>query len=246
MCSSDLSSSPWGIITGIRPVKLAGELIRKLGSETQARAELLDCCMVNEEKADLAIDIYRYQQRISGKPPEKSAGIYIGIPFCPTRCLYCSFVSNQKGKEEIDKYLRALYKEIDYVSRGMKEQELYAETIYIGGGTPTILDNEQLETFLCTVNEKLRNEKTLEITLEAGRPDTITKSKLEVIHDADVRRISINPQTMNDQTLKIIGREHTAMQIREAFKIARDAGIKEINADIIAGLPSIIDRKSVV
>lgn len=231
------SSPPWGIITGIRPVKLAGELIRKLGSETQARAELLDCCMVNEKKADLAIDIYRYQQRISGKPPEKSAGIYIGIPFCPTRCLYCSFVSNQKGKEEIDKYLRALYKEIDYVSRGMKEQELYAETIYIGGGTPTILDNEQLETFLCTVNEKLRNEKTLEITLEAGRPDTITKSKLEVIHDADVRRISINPQTMNDQTLKIIGREHTAMQIREAFKIARDAGIKEINADIIAGLP---------
>ena len=102
------SSPPWGIITGIRPVKLAGELIRKLGSETQARAELLDCCMVNEEKADLAIDIYRYQQRISGKPPEKSAGIYIGIPFCPTRCLYCSFVSNQKGKEEIDKYLRAL------------------------------------------------------------------------------------------------------------------------------------------
>lgn len=229
---------PWGIITGIRPVKLAGETVRACGGDRgKAEKILLDDYLVSEDRVEKALRIYEYQQRTAGKPAEGSAGVYIGIPFCPTRCLYCSFTSNQKDMSEIDRYLECLYKEIRWVSGKMAETGIWAESIYIGGGTPTTLDDQRLGKLLDLVNETLRCGETREVTLEAGRADTITEEKLSIAKDAGVDRISVNPQTMKASTLELIGRETTVSQIKEAFDIAAALGIVTVNADLIAGLP---------
>ncbi|MBE6030366.1 MAG: coproporphyrinogen dehydrogenase HemZ [Clostridiales bacterium] len=226
----------WGILTGVRPVKLAGELIRKLGSNEAAKEKLTGYYLLSEEKADLIIDIYNYQQEILSKPPKDGIGMYIGIPFCPTRCLYCAFASNKAVPAEIERYLVALHKEIDAVSAMMNEKGIYPESIYIGGGTPTTLNAEQLDGLMKHVNEAFDVSKIREFTVEAGRPDTIDKDKLEVIRNNGGDRISINPQTMKNETLEIIGRSHKSEDIIKSFEEAHEVGIPCINADLIAGL----------
>ncbi len=227
----------WGIMTGVRPVKLTGEIFDREGSEENVRNSIHNYYYVNDEKTNLLIDTYNYQQEILGKAHENSVGVYIGIPFCPTRCLYCSFTSNQKGPEEIEKYLECLLKEIEYSGKAMKDSGYWTESIYIGGGTPTTLNAEQLDILISAVKEHFDLSKCIEFTVEAGRPDTITAEKLQVIKNHGINRISINPQTMKDETLKIIGRDHTVDDIRKGFEIANTIGGFEINADLIAGLP---------
>ena len=231
----------WGIITGIRPVKLFGEIVSAYNGDSDpvkyAEDKFRDYYCVSEEKTKLTSEMYSYQMDVFGEAEENSIGLYVGIPFCPTRCLYCSFTSNQVKDSEIDRYLEALHREIDFVSEKMKENNIYAESIYVGGGTPTTLNAEQLKELLEHMNKAFRTEKLREFTVEAGRPDTITLDKLQVIRDADVERISINPQTMNDKTLKLIGRNHLSADIRNGFALAKEAGIEEVNADLIVGLP---------
>ena len=230
----------WGSITGIRPVKLFCETVAANGGENAiCDTEKLfeDYYCVSEEKTKLTSSIYRYQMEAFGEADEKSVGLYIGIPFCPTRCLYCSFTSNQTNEDEIKLYMEALHKEIDYVSRKMKEKGLYAESIYIGGGTPTTLDHVMLGELLEHVNCCFKTDKLREFTVEAGRPDTITEEKLIAIKNAGVERISINPQTMHDKTLKLIGRAHNVDEVRKGFELAHKVGIENINTDLIVGLP---------
>lgn len=227
----------WGILTGVRPVKLTGEIFDRLGSEYAVRSELSETYLLSDEKTDLLIDTYNYQQEICGKPDPESVGIYIGIPFCPTRCLYCSFTSNQVGDSEIVRYLEALKTEIAFVGRRMKETGLWPESIYIGGGTPTTLTAEQLNDLLGCVKENIDLTGCREFTVEAGRPDTITYEKLEAIKKHGIERISINPQSMKERTLELIGRSHKPGDIVKAFQKADHVGIPMVNADLIAGLP---------
>lgn len=228
---------PWGILTGVRPVKLTGELFKLHGSKDKVKAVLKEEFLLREDKADLLIDIYLYQRSILNEAKEKSVGLYIGIPFCPTRCLYCSFTSNQKGEEEIEKYLEALYKEIEYCGAALKRSGMTAESVYIGGGTPTTLDKSQLFGLLGKIKECFDLSHVKEFTVEAGRPDTITEEKLSAIMSHGIKRISINPQTMKDDTLKLIGRAHSAEEIKNAFRTASAIGDFVVNADLIAGLP---------
>ncbi len=229
-CSITGKKPPWGILTGVRPVKLAGSL--KKPRETF----LSDYCL-SKEKADEIIDIYEYQQANLKMADQNSAGIYVGIPFCPTRCLYCSFTSNQPKGDNVERYLKALHKEIVAIGKGMQDTGIFPESIYIGGGTPTTLDEMQLENLLREVREHFDMENVREFTVEAGRPDTITEEKLKVMKDFGVDRISINPQSMKERTLELIGRSHKPEDIRKAFAIAKRIGFKSINADHIAGLP---------
>ena len=231
----------WGTITGIRPVKLFGETVasntnkEKAIEDTEKLFQEYYC--VSEEKTHLTSNIYKYQMDAFGEAEGKSVGLYIGIPFCPTRCLYCSFTSNQTTEDEISKYMKALHKEIDYVATKMKEMDIYAEYIYIGGGTPTTLDENALRDLLEHVNRCFKTDKLKEFTVEAGRPDTITEAKLLAIKEAGVERISINPQTMHDKTLELIGRAHSVEDVRKGFELAHKVGIKNINTDLIVGLP---------
>lgn len=220
---------PWGSLTGVRPVKLCGMLDNPL-------EELTGLYRVSDYKAEEIIDIYNYQQSVLDDSNDKTLGIYIGIPFCPTRCLYCSFTSNQPKGDALDRYLEALIHEIEYCGRKIKEQGLYVESIYIGGGTPTTLDSIQLKRLLTAVEEHIGTTKLKEYTVEAGRPDTIDRDKLQVIRNHGVDRISINPQTMKAETLEIIGRSHSPEDIERAFEDAETIGVPVINADLIAGL----------
>lgn len=230
------SPHPWGILTGIRPVKFWGETFGKLG-RNMAYETFKNDFFVSEEKLKLIEDIFSYQVDTIGYADSNSSIVYIGIPFCPTRCLYCSFVSNQKGDEEIERYFKSLLIEIESVGQMMKEKGKSIESLYIGGGTPTTLSGDQLNDLLENVNKNLPMNQCKEITVEAGRPDTITKEKLEVLKSRGVTRISINPQSMKSETLEIVGRSHTVDMIRESFKIAKEIGFESINADLIAGLP---------
>ncbi|MCI5688082.1 MAG: coproporphyrinogen dehydrogenase HemZ [Emergencia sp.] len=227
----------WGILTGIRPVKLAGELYERMGSTDSVCKILTEAYYLSEEKARLVADMYLHQQKTCKTAAEKSAGVYIGIPFCPTRCVYCSFASNQVADSEIARYFEALLKEISYVGKRMQECGITAETIYIGGGTPTTLSAEQLRILLKTVKQNLDLTGLRELTVEAGRPDTITAEKLAALREAGVERISINPQSMHEKTLERIGRNHKPQDIIGAFEMAEKYEFSSINADLIAGLP---------
>ena len=237
-------SNPWGELTGVKPVKLTRELFRGNpynGRKPHERAEVFRILTeergLSREKAELLIEIYEYQQMVLKGEDYTSCGLYIGIPFCPTRCLYCSFTSNQKPYGEIERYLEALIKEIEFTGRRMKETGMGVETVYIGGGTPTTLDEGQLERLLDAVLHNIDLCKLREFTLEAGRPDTITAGKLETARAHGVDRISINPQSMKKRTLELIGRSHEPADIFRAFEIAGGSGIPVINCDLIAGLP---------
>ncbi len=227
----------WGILTGIRPVKLAGELVKKTGVVAKAQLILEDEYLISSEKADLLFKTYLYQQKVTGVPKDNSLSLYIGIPFCPTRCLYCSFTSNQVKKPEIDRYLEALFEEIEFAGKAASDDGYEIESIYIGGGTPTSLDENQLEALLQKVREHFDLTHIKEFTVEAGRPDTITEGKLDIMQRYGVDRISINPQSMKQETLDLIGRAHTVKDVERAFALAKLHGPQIINTDIIAGLP---------
>lgn len=227
----------WGILTGVRPVKLAGELLQREGTEKTAKEILTQDYYLTDEKAQLLMNIAAYQRKILEASPRNAVGLYIGIPFCPTRCVYCSFPSNQGKAEGIAAYLEALHHEISFVAEQMKRKGWYPESVYIGGGTPTTLSADQLDKLLGHVVSEFDLSRLREFTVEAGRPDTITVEKLQVIKKYDAGRISINPQSMNGKTLELIGREHKPEDIVEAFRLARGAGIPMINTDLIAGLP---------
>ncbi|MDD2190581.1 MAG: coproporphyrinogen dehydrogenase HemZ [Eubacteriales bacterium] len=227
----------WGILTGVRPVKLAGELLDRENSARKVKDILIQDYYLTPGKAGLLLDIVDCQRKVLQKSDERATGIYIGIPFCPTRCVYCSFPSNQGKAESITEYLPALHREITFVSENMTSNGWYPETLYIGGGTPTILTAEQLDNLLSHTSEAFDLKKIKEFTVEAGRPDTITAQKVKVLQKHNINRISINPQSMNIKTLERIGRAHQPEDIADAFMLAKDSGIPVINMDIIAGLP---------
>ncbi len=229
---------PWGNLTGIRPTKIAYGLLEEGKSKEEIVAYLKDTYDCSEQKAVLSIEIAkRERDLLSTLHYEDGYSLYIGIPFCPTTCLYCSFTSYPIGvwKKRIGEYLQVLKKELDYVSKAFGDKIL--DTVYIGGGTPTTLEPEELEILLSYVKEKFDFSSVQEFTVEAGRADSITKEKLEVLKKYGVTRISVNPQTMKEETLKIIGRRHTTEQVKEAFLLAKEVGFSNINMDLILGLP---------
>lgn len=229
-------SPPWGILTGIRPAKLFRELVEKKGSIKSAADILRTQYYVSEDRISLLIKIHNIQKSFYTENREK-VGIYVGIPFCPSRCLYCSFPSNQVEYRLIKSYLQALSKEILYVGTEMRKKGLTAESIYIGGGTPTTLTSVDMDMILKTIIKNIPFESLEEFTCEAGRPDTINTEILKILKDNGVSRISINPQTMKNDTLVLLGREHTAHQTEEAFELAKYHGFESINMDLIIGLP---------
>lgn len=228
---------PWGTLTGVRPLKPALEMCRESSVAGMERS-IKEKYLLSDSKASLLADIADYQlDHVAGVPWEK-ASLYIGIPFCPTRCAYCSFASNVAPAEDHEVYLDNLLKEVRYAGNLASEHGTELESIYIGGGTPTTLSGSQLERLINKVSEAYHIDPAgLEFTVEAGRPDTITKEKLDTLKRLGISRISINPQSMKDATLRLIGRDHTADDIRRGFSIARETGFEVINADLIAGLP---------
>lgn len=229
---------PWGTLTGIRPTKIAMQLLEQGKSEDAVFSYMRDTYLASEEKAALSIEIAKYEQEIlSGIHYEKGYSLYIGIPFCPTTCLYCSFTSFPicVWKKRVGEYLDALEKEIDFVRGACGDKIL--DSVYIGGGTPTTLEPEELERLLSRIRASFDWTHVQEFTVEAGRADSITREKLRVLKKYGVTRISVNPQTMNQRTLKLIGRQHTVEQVVDAFHLAREEGFDNINMDLILGLP---------
>ncbi len=229
----------WGMLTGVRPSKVATELLRSGVSKTRTRRLITGEYLVIPKKAALATDVALNEARIIGKPERRDCSVYISIPFCPTRCSYCSFVSYSSRKllSLIPDYLDRLCEELVTMFGTIQRLGLRLKTIYIGGGTPTILTPEQLDKLLGTVAEHCDPSLLEEYTLEAGRPDTITEAKLRAAMRHGVNRISVNPQTLNNEILEAIGRSHTAEDFVKAFHIAREVGVPCINTDMIVGLP---------
>lgn len=234
-------SLPWGAQTGIRPALLASKRFEEM-SLKETICSLEDDFSISHEKAELAAEVALNEAALLKKYPRRGISLYIGIPFCPTRCLYCSFVSLplSKQKKNVEPYVDALIKEAEYVGELIKREGETVDSIYIGGGTPTSLDEKQLEKLLAALKKALNTENIYEYTIEAGRADTITEEKLKIIaaHTQGDVRISINPQTLNDSVLAEIGRAHTEEQFLKAFKAARKVGFTNINCDVIAGLPT--------
>ena len=229
---------PWGNLTGIRPAKLAMGLIESGMKNTEVAREMRERYLVSPQKTALAITIANREREIlKDIDYENGYSLYVGIPFCPSICLYCSFSSYplKQWKDKVDLYVEALCKEIREVSQMMKGRKL--DTIYIGGGTPTTLEPYQLQKLLDALRESFGYEGLAEFTIEAGRPDSITRDKLMILRNYPVTRISVNPQTMNQETLDIIGRRHTVDETKAAFALARECGFDNINMDLIVGLP---------
>ena len=238
---------PWGILTGVRPVKLFSRLADKDGEE-EAKRYFRESLYVSDAKINLAAQVRRNQSAIISRSDKRSFSLYVSIPFCPTRCSYCSFVSQsiEKAKKLIGDYLPLLLSEIRCTADLAKELDLRLESVYIGGGTPTTLSAEQLDILLTEIESDFDMTSRAEFTVEAGRPDTVTREKLLALKRHAVTRISINPQTFNDSVLEHIGRKHTSQQTIDAFYLARELGFDNINMDLIAGLttdtPESFDR----
>ena len=229
---------PWGTLSGIRPTKITSALLEAGVDKEEAKKYIQDTYYISEEKANLSLEISVNEIEIlKNIDYEQGYSLYIGIPFCPTTCLYCSFTSYpiSRFKEKVRFYIDAVCKEIEYISDEFKDKKL--NTIYIGGGTPTTLEPDMLDVLLNKVTTSFDMTYLQEFTVEAGRPDSITKEKLEVIKKYNVTRISINPQTMKQETLDIIGRRHSVEQVVDSFKCARELGFDNINMDFIMGLP---------
>ncbi len=229
---------PWGTLSGIRPTKIAMKCLEDGMDDKQTYAYLKENYLASDDKIKLSIGIAKREKALLDKVDyENGYSLYIGIPFCPSTCAYCSFTSYPLGvwKNRVDDYLDALEKEIDYTAQKFYHKKL--NSIYIGGGTPTTLNAKQLDRLLRKIKCSFDLKDCLEFTVEAGRPDSITRDKLEVIKKNGIQRISVNPQTMKQQTLDIIGRHHTVDQTIESFKLAREVGIENINMDLIMGLP---------
>ena len=226
---------PWGSLAGVRPTRMLYEGLEAGLSLEEASARLMRAFDVTEEKARLLTEVVQVQRQLP-PPGDEWIDVYVGIPFCTTRCAYCSFSSGEIGKGTlVEPYLAALLRELEAGSRILRDTGKRLRAVYVGGGTPTALNENQLQRLLDALMACFPG--AMEYTVEAGRPDTITPGKLRAIRDAGVRRISINPQTMNNRTLQIIGRAHTVQQVLDAYAMARAEGIRHINMDVIAGLP---------
>lgn len=229
---------PWGTLTGIRPVKIAMQLLEQGWSDTRTEAYMQDYYLASREKAALSVRIAnRERQVLKDIDYQGGYSLYVGIPFCPSTCLYCSFTSYplSKWEKQVDDYLDALFQELEDTAERFRHRKL--NTIYIGGGTPTTLSPDQMDRLLAEIQVSFDKEHLQEFTVEAGRPDSITREKLQVLLDHGIDRISINPQTMKEETLRIIGRHHTVEQTKESFTLAREMGFSHINMDLIIGLP---------
>jgi len=239
-CFEKLSgySSRWGILTGVRPAKLYNKL-RVSQGEKKADEYFKEKLLVSSGKIDLCKSAVAGEKEIIDLSKEKSFSLYIGIPFCPSRCSYCSFVSHsvEQAKKLIPEYVKLLCEEIKITGEIARKLGLKLETIYFGGGTPTTLSAQQITEVMSAVKSSFDLSNIREYTIEAGRPDTITREKLEAIKQGGADRISINPQTMNDAVLQNIGRRHTAAETVAALRIAKEVSFKNINMDVIAGLP---------
>lgn len=239
LCDFTGLTQPWGILTGVRPVKLLRRLAEE-SSEEQAVKKFEKDFFVSDEKIALSRETEHNERKILELSKPESFSLYVGIPFCPSRCSYCSFVmaSIERAEKLIEPYTKLLCEEIKRTAEIANKLGLRLETVYFGGGTPTTLSAEQLDTVLKTVNKSFDMSTCREFTVEAGRPDTIDIAKLFALKENKVDRISINPQTVNDEVLKTIGRKHTAKQFFDAFELARKCGFDNINTDLIAGLPT--------
>lgn len=239
LCDFTGLTQPWGILTGVRPVKLLRRLAEE-SSEEQAVKKFEEDFFVSNEKIALSRETEHNERKILELSKPESFSLYVGIPFCPSRCSYCSFVmaSIERAEKLIEPYTKLLCEEIKRTAEIANKLGLRLETVYFGGGTPTTLSAEQLDTVLGTVNNSFDMSTCREFTVEAGRPDTIDIAKLFALKENKVDRISINPQTVNDEVLKTIGRKHTAQQFFDAFELARKCGFDNINTDLIAGLPT--------
>lgn len=230
-------SMAWGVLTGIRPTKILMKKLENGEQEEEIKRWFQEQYLVSEKKATLGMEIAKREKSLLEKLDYKDGySLYIGIPFCPTTCSYCSFTSYPIGqwKNRTEEYLEALCKEISFVGEVSREKKL--NTIYIGGGTPTTLEADQLDKLLTHVEKKFSLKELKEFTVEAGRPDSITREKLEVLKKNCITRISINPQTMQQKTLDSIGRKHTVEDVVNVFHMARELGFDNINMDLIAGL----------
>ena len=239
LCDFTGLTQPWGILTGVRPVKLLRRLAEE-SSEEQAVKKFEKDFFVSNEKIALSRETEHNERKILELSKPESFSLYVGIPFCPSRCSYCSFVmaSIERAEKLIEPYTKLLCEEIKRTAEIANKLGLRLETVYFGGGTPTTLSAEQLDTVLGTVNNSFDMSTCREFTVEAGRPDTIDIAKLFALKENKVDRISINPQTVNNEVLKTIGRKHTAQQFFDAFELAIKCGFDNINTDLIAGLPT--------
>ena len=230
---------PWGALTGVRPVKLPTRTMKAGGSYQQAMEELQNVYHVSSVRAELACDCAKSSLAAGAMLSEHQVSVYIGIPFCPTRCAYCSFISADVGRslKLVEPYLENVLEEITCTGQVLRKNGLTVRSFYMGGGTPTTLSAQQMDRLLTHMKEQLPLEDCIEYTVEAGRPDTITREKLEVLKKHNIGRISINPQTLEEHVLRAIGRCHNSQDIRTAYALAREIGFDSINMDLIAGLP---------
>ena len=228
---------PWGSLSGMRPTKLAGALMESLG-ERQALRTLKKRYLVSPERAELVCEAAGYGLREKARLTPASAGLYVGVPFCPSRCAYCSFVSASVDRfgDLIEPYTQALLREIERRGALCRELGFQIDSLYFGGGTPTTLSADQLDRVMTALERGFDLSHRREFTVEAGRPDTITPEKLAVLRAHGVDRISVNPQSMQPAVLEKAGRPHTPADVERAYREAREAGFRVINTDLIAGL----------
>ena len=230
----------WGALAGVRPTKLSTKALLEGGTPKSAEKLLKDVYYVSEPRRRLAVDCSVSTVNAAKLLQPEDLSLYVGIPFCPTRCSYCSFVSRTIGKqtELMEPYLAALHKEITTTGRLLAQSGKRVRSVYIGGGTPTTLTEDQISRLLDAIGESFDLSRCLEFTVEGGRPDTLTEEKLRVIRTHGADRMSINPQTMRDSVLQACGRPHTAEDVKNAYHWAQNAGFRDINMDLIAGLPT--------
>ena len=230
----------WGALAGVRPTKITTKHLLEGGTPASADRLMRDVYYVTPERRQLAVDCSESTVKAVSLMDKDDLSVYVGIPFCPTRCSYCSFVSRTVGKKTdlLDKYLAALEREIQVTARLMKESGKHLLTLYIGGGTPSILSTPQMIHLLDTLRESFDFSRCIEFTVEGGRPDTLDLEKLRAIRAHGADRMSINPQTMEDSVLRACGRPHTGADVIRAYRQAEEAGFSAINMDLIAGLPT--------
>ncbi len=235
-----LESAPaWGALAGVRPTKISTKHLLEGGSEKSADKLLKEVYFVSPQRRKLAIACSESTVKAVEKMDENDISLYVGIPFCPTRCAYCSFVSQTIGRDGslLEDYLKALYKELAYTGKLLARSGKTIRTVYIGGGTPTTLSASQMAELLDAIHNSFDLSRCIEFTVEGGRPDTLDAEKLQVIRAHGADRMSINPQTMQDAILKACGRPHTGADVLLRYEEAKKAGFDEINMDLIAGLP---------
>ncbi|HIQ87928.1 MAG TPA: coproporphyrinogen dehydrogenase HemZ [Candidatus Scatomorpha gallistercoris] len=238
--NSGVRQPVWGCLTGVRPAKLMTGYLREGMSPSAARGRFMREYFVQPERAQLCLDAALYSERESALLEERDVCLYVGIPFCPTRCAYCSFVSQsvEKSMKLVPQFLDALWQDIAATGEAVRKAGLRPVALYMGGGTPTTLSAQQLDELCTRLEDNFDLTHLREYTVEAGRPDTITRDKLEALKKHGVRRVSVNPQTMSDGVLEAIGRKHTAQDIVDALGLVREVGGFDVNMDLIAGLPT--------